>query len=82
MGRAPRQALRHQGGTNNGTLIIIYFHQIVHLNAALGSIVGINPDDPIVKAVDFNPVVFDVVDERIFAVTLSVKGIANSFQTN
>ena len=75
MAHTARQPLRRQRGADHRSALVEDLHQIVLLDAARRGVLGVEPHDPIVVTVDLDPMVFDVEQEGILAVTLGMEGV-------
>src|SRR3954462_6352781 len=75
MAYAARQPLRRQRSADDRSAFVEDLHQIMLLDTARGGIFGVEPYDPVVVAVDLDPVVLDVEQEGILAVALSVERV-------
>ena len=75
MADAARQPLRWQRRTDDRAAIVEDFDQVMLLDAALVGIRRIEAHEPVVIAVDLDPMVLDVEQEGVLAVPLGVEGV-------
>src|SRR5262249_9078686 len=69
------QPLRRQCRADHRAAIVEDLNQIMLADTALLCILGIHAYDPVVIAIDLDPMVLDVEQEGVLAVTLGVKRI-------
>ncbi len=72
---AARQPLRDHRCAHHRAAIVVDLDEIVLLDAALGGVLRAQADDPVVTAVDLDPVIGDVEQEGVLAVALRVEAV-------
>ena len=75
---AARQPLRRQRRADHRAAVVVDLDQVVLLDAARRRVLGVQPHDPVVVAVDLDAVVLDVEQERVLAVALGVERCTSS----
>ena len=75
VGDAARQPLGQHRGADDCATVVIDLDEIVLLDAAVGGVLRAEADDPVIIAVDLHPVIGNVEQERILAVTLRVEAV-------
>jgi hypothetical protein len=75
VGDAAWQPLGRQRRADHCAAVVEDLDQIVLVDAAFFGVLGVEPHDPVIVAVNFDAMVFDVEQERILAVALGVERI-------
>jgi hypothetical protein len=74
--RSRRKAFGNLGGTNDGSPVIEHLDQVILFDSSFFGIFRIYPDNPVVIAINQNPVVFNVIYKAILAISMGVEAEA------
>src|SRR5512136_947385 len=75
MDRAGADPFGHLSRADHCTPIIKYPDQVIPFDSTGFSIISMNPHNPVIIIVNHYPVVFDIVDPTMFAITHGMKAV-------